>query len=190
MKILIGLSALLLLSGLAACGGGEEGDDEVASGPEVRLPAVQPEEQEASPGDGSPEQPEQPKEPAVSRAEALASEFVESLQVEKQYSKFTEEILAGIKEQYPEMTEEEASIVRKHVLEALEKDFEQKLVDSMVEYFTVEDLEAMKNRKMNPELEKKLPGWQEFSRERGREWGERVGKEAAEKALEKSENDR
>jgi hypothetical protein len=183
MRILCGLSVLVIALGLTTCGGGEEADEPLSSGPEAAPGGSTSGQPDSPPADSPSEPPGDPETPASSRAETLASEYVASLHVDRQYSGLADQILATFKVQYPEMTEEEAAIVRNHLLEALERDFEKKLAANMVEYFTVEDLEALKNKQMTPELEKKLPGWQEFSRERAREWGKQVGREAADKAM-------
>jgi hypothetical protein len=175
-------AVLSLMLFLAACGGDKTevttGDSSTTGG------ATTPQESPESPSDTPPDTPPETGGDEKAKARAIVDRILGSTDIPAMIPQMVEQIGASMKEQLADITDEELGAYKNHVRATLESDFEKFMKDMMVDFFTLEELTAMSENRMIPELEEKMPKWLAHTRERGREWGLEVGAEAMEKALE------
>jgi hypothetical protein len=104
-------------------------------------------------------------------ARALAEALVESMGMAAQIPEMQQLMRDSVDESSEGFTPEEVTRLKEYMAADVEKSFLSMMADLFVQYFTLDELKAIRDEREEPSLMAKLPGWKKFCEEAGERWG-------------------
>lgn len=177
-KVFLCLALVTALVSFAGCGDGDEKKI-------VAQPGGQPADTPAEPPADTPAEP--PVDTAL-EGEKIANKLVDLMKIESQIPTMRDTFAEQMRQEL-DLSEKQSSRLMEILTEELTQGMRPLMVKLCTDYFTLDELRALRDKKESPELMEKMNGFFPVVREACHKWGVEVGGQAAQKIMDETEGD-